>query len=344
MINVPSLIDIIHDGLNQLMDADKKSIKYQIESSRISPSLYIYKTTASGSLNILRVSDHLPHMQGLVRDGNIPRPSADDGANVSIDFYIPKKAEPIGKASEKKRKKFIKNEFKNFVGVPITIPTVKPFTVTSYEYSYKNLEQQDEMIIWHCIATWISCLKPDRVFHDPFAQDKVKKAKVETKIANVKVFGDTIEITESKSNKNMKKTITESQLRQIVKESVKKVLNEISYKTAMKAYQGLIERGDWQNNPQKAKNFLSHLKDRAPQNFDPNLDVIVVGGEGQGKYKAGELSQYFDIRGYVEPSENNYYNDSILIGAPRLRGYLGPMNDNGRLRYETQEVYDILSM
>jgi len=142
----------------------------------------------------------------------------------------------------------------------------------------------------------------------------------------------------------MKKRITESQLRQIVKESVKKVLNEISYKTAMRAYQGSIERGDWQNNPQKAKNFLSHLKDRAPQNFDPNLDVIVVGGEGQGKYKAGELSQYFDIRGYVEPSENNYYNDSILIGAPRLRGYLGPMNDNGRLRYETQEVYDILSM
>lgn len=231
MINVPSLIDIIHDGLNQLTDADKKSIKYQIESSRISPSLYIYKTTASGSLNILRVSDHLPHMQGLVRDGNIPRPSADDGANVSIDFYIPKKAEPIGKASEKKRKKFIKNEFKNFVGVPITIPTVKPFTVTSYEYSYKNLEQQDEMIIWHCIATWISCLKPDRVFHDPFAQDKVKKAKVETKIANVKVFGDTVEITESKSNKNMKKTVrlNEEQFKKIVAESVKKVIAESMY-------------------------------------------------------------------------------------------------------------------
>lgn len=142
----------------------------------------------------------------------------------------------------------------------------------------------------------------------------------------------------------MRKVITESQLRQIVKESVERALNEISYKTAMKAYQGSIDRGDWKNNPQKARNFFSHLKDRAPQNFDPNLDVIVVGGEGQGKYKAGELSQYFDIRGYVEPSENNYYNDSILIGAPRLRGYLGPMRDNGRLRYETQEVYDILSI
>lgn len=33
-------------------------------------------------------------------------------------------------------------------------------------------------------------------------------------------------ITEYKSNKNMKKTITESQLRQIIKESIKKVLNE----------------------------------------------------------------------------------------------------------------------
>ena len=223
MKDVPSLIDIIHNGLNQLTDADKKSIKYQIESSRISPSLYIYKTTASGSLNILRVSNHLPHMQGLVRSGNTPRPSADDSANVSIDFYVPKEKKSDGKTSGKK-KKFIKNKFDNHVGVPITIPTVEPFTVTSYEYSYKNLEQQDEMIIWHCIAAWISCLKPDRVFHDPFAQDEVKKAKVETKIANVKVYGKAVEITES--NKNMRKIITESQLKQIIKETVRRVLNE----------------------------------------------------------------------------------------------------------------------
>ena len=86
------------------------------------------------------------------------------------------------------------------------------------------MEQQDEMIIWHCIAAWISCLKPDRVFHDPFAQDEVKKAKVETKIANVKVYGKAVEITES--NKNMRKIITESQLKQIIKETVRRVLNE----------------------------------------------------------------------------------------------------------------------
>ena len=89
--------------------------------------------------------------------------------------------------------------------------------------------------------------------------------------------------------------------------------------------------------------MFSHLKDRAPQNFDPNIDVIVVGGDGHGEYKAGDLEQYFEVTGYVEPSPNPLYNDSKLIGAPRIKGYLGPMWDGDRYRYETPEVYDMLS-
>lgn len=138
--------------------------------------------------------------------------------------------------------------------------------------------------------------------------------------------------------------ITESDLRQLVCESVKQVLKEISYDMARRAYQASAEMGDYVNKPKRAESLYSHLKDRAPQNFNPNLDVIVVGGDGEGEYKAGELEQYFDVTGYVEPSPNSRYNNSILIGAPRIKGYIGPMNDGGKLRYETPEVYDMMSM
>lgn len=138
--------------------------------------------------------------------------------------------------------------------------------------------------------------------------------------------------------------ITESDLRQLVCESVKQVLKEISYDMARRAYQASAERGDYVNKPKRAESLYSHLKDKAPQNFDPNIDVIVVGGDGEGEYKSGELEQYFDVTGYVEPSQNSRYNNSILIGAPRIKGYIGPMNDGGKLRYETPEVYDMMSM
>ena len=33
-----------------------------------------------------------------------------------------------------------------------------------------------------------------------------------------------------------------------------------------------------------------------------------------------------------------------LCGQPIMNGYLGPMLDGDKIRYETQEVYDLLSM
>ena len=119
--------------------------------------------------------------------------------------------------------------------------------------------------------------------------------------------------------------ITESDLRQLVCESVKQVLKEISYDMA---------KG------------TESLKDRVPQNFNPDLDVIIVGGEHGGRYKAGNIEQNpnFIVTGYVEPSPNSIYNNSIRIGAPIIKGYIGPMDDGGKLRYETPEVYNMMSM
>ena len=223
------MINIVHSGLNKLTDYDKQCIKYEIKESDSTISLYIYKTIPStNQLNILRLSDHLPSMQKLIRGNTAPRPSVIENSNVSIDFYKPKRIIQVDTAGNAKVKK-VPNRFDNYVGVPSNIPQVEPFTVSSFQYFYKDLDQSDEMILWHSIATWVCCLDPNKEYHDPFASDETKMAKTETKTAEVHVFGDKIEITENKQYNNMNKKqirLTESDLKQLVKESVNKILSE----------------------------------------------------------------------------------------------------------------------
>lgn len=126
-----------------------------------------------------------------------------------------------------------KNEFDNYIGVPASIPEVIPFSMTSYEYFYRNLEESDEMVLWHCIAAWLCCTDPNKSFHDPFVTDEIKKAKKEYKVADVHIFGDKIEIdnerkkinTENISNNESMK-ITKRELKQMINESVYDALNE----------------------------------------------------------------------------------------------------------------------
>lgn len=82
------------------------------------------------------------------------------------------------------------------------------------------------------------------------------------------------------------------------------------------------------------------------ESFDPDMDVIVVGGEKQGEYKAGELGKYFELGSSFQPDPSmmHFYKDSKIIGYPKLMGYVGPMWDGDRIRYETQEVYNAMSI
>lgn len=109
--------------------------------------------------------------------------------------------------------------------------------------------------------------------------------------------------------------LTESDLHRIISKSVNRIINEISLDS----------------------------KD-ANQELDNNMEVIVVGGDKEGTYKVGELENYFEIKGYVEPSKNPIFKNSKLIGLPILKGYVGPMGpDGGKIFYETQEAYDFFS-
>ena len=140
----------------------------------------------------------------------------------------------------------------------------------------------------------------------------------------------------------MKKTIrlTESDLKQIISESVKKVLNETSYDLARRAHKSAIQQRKYD----QAERLHKHMVDRSSQRFDPNMPVIIVGGDLQGKYTAQEIVDNFDIKGYNEPSTNPIYTDSKVIGYPKIRGYLGPMWDGDKIRYESQDAYDFYSM
>lgn len=141
--------------------------------------------------------------------------------------------------------------------------------------------------------------------------------------------------------------IKESEIVKLITEA----FDEISYGMARDAFKKAGENfdKDWSlyKDPRKRAQFNNlhqHFTDRSAENFDPNMPVLVCFDDHCENFKAGDLEQYFEVTGYVEPSANPIYADQKMIGYPRLRGFIGPMWDGDRLRYETQKVYDMMSM
>ena len=143
--------------------------------------------------------------------------------------------------------------------------------------------------------------------------------------------------------------LNEAQLHGIITESVKSVLNEISYDTAKNAFKKSTERltkNGWKGTERKKaqmNNLYRNFADRSQQNFEPDMPVVIVGGELQGNYIASEIAAMPQANGFVKPSQNPIYADSHLIGYPILNGYIGPMWDGEKIRYESQEAYDFFS-
>jgi len=146
-------------------------------------------------------------------------------------------------------------------------------------------------------------------------------------------------------------TLSESDLREMVENSVKKVLNEISYNMSRNAFKALGKKFDENpnlyNDPKKKRQLSTihqGMVDRSAENFDPNMDVLVCFDDHSQMFKAGDLKQYFEITGFLDPSPNPIYADQKIVGYPRLKGFAGPMWDGDKVRYESWKVYDRLSM
>jgi len=79
-----------------------------------------------------------------------------------------------------------------------------------------------------------------------------------------------------------------------------------------------------------------------------NLEAVFVGGPYDGKVVSHEeLEKMGNGKFVIRSSVLSQHNDKLinldLEDQPLVDGYLSPMLDGGRLRYETQDVYDTLS-
>lgn len=81
---------------------------------------------------------------------------------------------------------------------------------------------------------------------------------------------------------------------------------------------------------------------------DDNFPVVIVGGELQGQYTRGYVVSNFCIGIYTQDYSQVRAKGFVgqrkeLDRQPKIPGYLGPMWDGSRLRYETSEVYKAIS-
>lgn len=90
----------------------------------------------------------------------------------------------------------------------------------------------------------------------------------------------------------------------------------------------------YNKNPHKQMDALyGHMSSIGRANFNPEMTVIVEGGNKDGAYKAGDLWKHFVFGKPVEPFNCKCYGETKTAGYPRLKGYDDPIFVNGTIRY-----------
>jgi hypothetical protein len=150
-------------------------------------------------------------------------------------------------------------------------------------------------------------------------------------------------------NKNSIK-LTEGELQTLIKESVKRIIKETSFDKAKeayyKSYDNIAKEGPkaTKRKINQMNNLYNHMNDRKQENINLEMPVKIVGGNLNGNYTMKEVMDNLPINGYVDGFRNSAYKDSKIVGYPKIKGYVGPMWDGNCIRYESQEVYDELSV
>lgn len=143
MINVNQTLSDLKSFFETLVNI--RALNGKISVSRQTVSFYVYKDRQGRMpLQILRISDHRPDMFYMVRD-DASRPSSEDFANLSIEFYVPKFGEN-GKMKQNKLKT---------KGKIYEEPLLKPFSVDSYSYTPELLTNDDVGKIFAAIMKWL---------------------------------------------------------------------------------------------------------------------------------------------------------------------------------------------
>ena len=74
--------------------------------------------------------------------------------------------------------------------------------------------------------------------------------------------------------------------------------------------------------------------------YRPDMTVELIGGKYDGTYTAEQLERMFNITRYDTSGREKLEGYPILSAY----GYVGPMWNGDRIRYEAQDVYDTLSV
>ena len=166
----------------------------------------------------------------------------------------------------------IKDEHRNIIGQK------KPFEVIQYVYNCQLLNENDSALINKAVQS----IWQNKVYKDPLINTQ-KQAKVYRLIPNNQIEIIT-ENKEYKTNKNMAKNkirITENELKQIVNESVKKVLNE-TYKQDIvdKAIQSLFEIKPLINSAAREAGFNPKEGDRQINKIIMQISQLITALDG----------------------------------------------------------------
>lgn len=216
MIQASSAITYIQTELNKLKSSGQLSGK--IRRSKTTLSLYLNTRKPSPDpQKTARISNHHPKMQHMAQGSNQPW----NTVNIGIEFYEPVVL-PNGKI---KKNRFYTNVLQNASG------TVQPFSIIVYEYRASLLDYSDIPQIFQALISFITTQK----YIDPLkgttkaAKEIPRTAKIiprKTGKATSSAVSQTSNripsFTQSVTQQSTfsPPTITESQLRQIIRETI----------------------------------------------------------------------------------------------------------------------------
>ena len=280
MINPLYAIKCLRLGFERYKRYAKLPISITV--SKTTASFYVKKPSVSKGSKA-RVSNHHPKLQKYVANGEEPWLTE----NVSIEFIVP--------GSKEDKKEYRARVYQNANG------TIQPFDETTYQYNSDLIEPSDIFTIFKAIVVFLN----GNGYSDPF-DGTAKRAKILPRHSNIKpprtnrgdfnntlnegrlneialfCLGDYLSITKNeKKTMNKKQVIrlNETQLRQIVTESVKKIITEIN------------------NNAPKEK-YTWHIFE-CDENFENNSEL----------YNSYNESDTYNQMGFTTPEET--YNDAM---------------------------------
>ena len=98
-------------------------------------------------------------------------------------------------------------------------------------------------------------------------------------------------------------------------------------------------------NEQQLKNIVAEsIRKVLKEDSEKPLPIQIVGGNLEGHYEKDEFEGKYGnlIKGYITPEEYPHLTPK-LHGYPEIEGYIGPMFNEVNIRYESPEAYDFFS-